>query len=382
MVLVFTVASLLRVLLFFAPSLPSNLLLLCSSSSSSSSSLEEGIAREAAGLSPFAAGVYSHLPSFFSLLKAITGCSSSSSNSSSSCRGTSFLLLLLVDLATAASLAAAAASIQQPDEQQQQEQLPLKQQEQQQLHKQQQQNQQQLQQKQQQQQQQYRRESAKAAAASAAAAVGRGCVLLLGAAAAAALLLCAVAAEANWDWWRLQPPEPGLGVSFYLLSLVFERYRSIFVFAFQALGFVLMVPVAVCFAGDPLAHLQAAVALALIFKQSPTLADFAFLHVLLAFNLRDIYQRVAYTKLVGLSLLVAPLVSVGLSLWMARGSTVPNVAYSMQSLHHVLTCLLVAETLRASAHKRQRYEQQQLLQQQQQLLQQQQQQLQQETAPN
>ncbi|CDJ62693.1 hypothetical protein, conserved, partial [Eimeria necatrix] len=52
------------------------------------------------------------------------------------------------------------------------------------------------------------------------------------------------------------------------------------------------------------------------------------------------------------------------------GSSPPNVAYALQSLHHMFTCLLVGETLRVAVQRQQRYEQQQLLQQQ--LLQQQQ----------
>ncbi|KAL8275606.1 hypothetical protein Esti_000557 [Eimeria stiedai] len=450
--LVLVSAAAVRLLLFSCLSLPSPLLLLFGSSSSSSSAFREGLAREAAGLSPFAPGVYGHLPPLFYVLKSLTGCSSSTNFSS--CNLRLFLLLLLVDLGIGAALAVAAAQLgrshaaaQQHQQQQQPpggpdvntatgqfikpwaaaalyllhpyalaaslamslQQLPL-------LllalsiaaaaagareraappttaaaaervavaapHH------------QQQQGQQKRGCSrlqglllrgcccccftlllllgppqaasaafavaaiakhgllpvspARATKASAGSALLHGCLFLLGTAAAAACLLMAVAVGANWDsrfvaassipQWRLENPEPGLSPSWYLLTLVFERYRSIFIFAFQAIAFVLAIPLTICFAGNPLPHCQAALGAIILFQPTPSLTEFAFLQVLLAFEWQQLHQRIAFSKLVGLGMVCASILPVGISLWSCRRASTPNPPYALQSLHHVCTC--------------------------------------------
>ncbi|OEH76394.1 hypothetical protein cyc_03128 [Cyclospora cayetanensis] len=128
----------------------------------------------------------------------------------------------------------------------------------------------------------------------------------------------------------------------------------------QAAAFVLMVPLTLAFAGNPLSHCQAAVASMVLFQQNPSLTEFAFLQVLLAFHWREMQQRVPFSKLVGLSLLAAALLPVAFSLWMDRGVGTANIAYALQCLHYTFSCLLVTETLRGAAQREQRYYQLQM----------------------
>ncbi|XP_026192740.1 uncharacterized protein LOC34619877, partial [Cyclospora cayetanensis] len=414
---VFGSAALVRVLLFHCVSLPSGALLLYSGTSRSSSSFQEALAREAAGLSPLAAGIYVQTPPLFVLLKHLTGCG----GSGASCNALRlFLLLLAVDLGVAAALATAAAQLQPHADEDGEERLlsslsPLDAQAASQCFS--------LVKEKRLLLQQRERLGALASqrfisptlaaalflfhpytvAGSLALSPHHVPLLLLslaivtgafaaraaeaattlrgkeggqsaaaqgmpshplkrrkGVAAAAAAAVQGSLWESFASQWHLEPIDPGLGGSWYLLALAFERYRRIFVFALQAAAFVLMVPLTLAFAGNPLSHCQAAVASMVLFQQNPSLTEFAFLQVLLAFHWREMQQRVPFSKLVGLSLLAAALLPVAFSLWMDRGVGTANIAYALQCLHYTFSCLLVTETLRGAAQREQRYYQLQM----------------------
>ncbi|KFH09446.1 GPI transamidase subunit PIG-U protein [Toxoplasma gondii VAND] len=146
--------------------------------------------------------------------------------------------------------------------------------------------------------------------------------------------------------WGVRDLGPNLGIFWYIFSLIFERYRLLFVMIFQGHCFILVVPLFVRMFRYPLAYCQVVIAIALLFQPSFCISDSAFLVSLLISRWHIVERKVAFVKLIVVAFVAVSIYPVTTELWLGRNTGNPNFVYNIQIIFQVFMGFLILEWIK------------------------------------
>jgi len=162
-----------------------------------------------------------------------------------------------------------------------------------------------------------------------------------------------------WSWVMVHELTPNVGIFWYIFIEVFDRYRTLFLFAFHAHLFFYPIPLHMRFGRHrpfgPWLHAVATVGMVTIFKPYPTASDFGLMLSMLLIPvelIKEAEKTFAFLLIcLEFGLCMFPTME---AVWLSRNAGNANFLYNMTLVVNVFGCLLLTEWLRAGQKMRKR----------------------------
>jgi GPI-anchor transamidase subunit U len=150
--------------------------------------------------------------------------------------------------------------------------------------------------------------------------------------------------------WHLtaQDYTPNVGIHWYLFSMLFERFRPYFTFAFNIQLFVYVAPLVVRVRGRPLILLTVLTSLVALLRPYPTLGDFSLPSVLMLMHPHVVARMRQKSVLVVSTSIGVALLPTMWYLWLYPGAACANHYYFSQLTYTTSLLLVVSEFLGAA----------------------------------
>eukprot|EP00923_Selenidium_pygospionis_P052458 GHVN01090822.1.p1 GENE.GHVN01090822.1~~GHVN01090822.1.p1 ORF type:complete len:616 (+),score=90.27 GHVN01090822.1:288-2135(+) len=153
------------------------------------------------------------------------------------------------------------------------------------------------------------------------------------------------------DYLTVADTRPNLGVFWYVIQLVFDRFRSMFLVYFH--GHILLHVTAVYFRffHSPVTYCIIAIGVILVFQPYPSALSFPLLLCLLAIRWSTVERQKSFVLLATLGSFPLVMIPVMVILWLRRDTGNPNFVYFMQTVHHVAEGILLVEWAKTSCNE-------------------------------